>query len=103
ATTVAASVAELLDQLFAALTFYLRRGNPINPLCASAPSMLASIPMYGPIVALLGIAYVQFSPWVLPLFLGPALAAQRLYALYQDQRRLADDLISVNEQLEAAN
>ena len=103
ATTVAASVAELLDQLFAALTFYLRGHNPISALRASAPTMLASIPMYGPIVALLGIAYVQFSPWVLPLFLAPALAAQRLFALYQDQRRLADDLITVNERLEAAN
>jgi putative nucleotidyltransferase with HDIG domain len=103
ATTVAASVAELLDQLFAGLTFYLRGGNPIEPLRASAPTMLASIPMYGPIVTLLGIAYVQFSPWVLPLFLAPALAAQRLFALYQEQRRLADDLISVNERLEAAN
>jgi putative nucleotidyltransferase with HDIG domain len=103
ATTVAATIAELLDQVFAGLTFYLRGGNPVVPLRASAPTMLAAIPMYGPIVALLGIAYVQFSPWVLPLFLAPALAAQRLFALYQEQRRLADDLISVNEQLEAAN
>src|SRR5204862_2460555 len=100
---VAAAIAELLDQIFAALTFFLRGGNPINPLRASAPTMIASIPMYGPIVALLGIAYVQFSPWVLPLFLAPALAAQRLFMLYQDQRRLADDLKSVNERLEAAN
>src|SRR4029079_9022497 len=103
ATVVAATVAELLDQVFAALTFYLRGGNPIEPLRASAPTMLASIPMYSPIVALLGIAYVQFSTWVLPLFLAPTLAAQRLFALYQDQRRLADDLTSVNERLEAAN
>ena len=103
ATTVAAVIAEVLDQVFAALTFYMRGGNPIKPLMASAPPMLASIPMYGPIVALLGIAYVQYSAWVLPLFLGPALAAQRLFVLYQDQRRLADDLISVNERLEAAN
>src|SRR5439155_10912265 len=50
-----------------------------------------------------GIAYVEFSAWVLPLFLAPTLAAQRLFALCQDQRRLADDLISVNERLEAAN
>ena len=33
----------------------------------------------------------------------PALAAQKLFALYQDQRRLADDLLSVNERLERAN
>jgi putative nucleotidyltransferase with HDIG domain len=33
----------------------------------------------------------------------PSLAAQRLFVLYQDQRRLADDLASVNQQLERAN
>jgi len=103
ATTVAAAIAEPLDQALAALTFFLRGGNPIEPVRTSAPTMLASIPLYGPIVALLGIAYVQFSPWVLPLFLAPALAAQRLFALYQEQRRLTEDLISVNEKLEAAN
>ncbi|HEY3921670.1 MAG TPA: HD-GYP domain-containing protein [Gaiellaceae bacterium] len=103
ATIVAAFVAELLDHLFAALTFYLRGGDPVNALKASVPTMVASIPMYGPIVALLGIAYVEFSAWVLPLFLGPTLAAQRLFALYQDQRRLTDDLSLANERLEAAN
>jgi putative nucleotidyltransferase with HDIG domain len=103
ATVVAAFVAELLDQLFAALTFFLRGGNPGNALRASVPTMVASIPLYGPIVALLAIAYVQFSPWVLPLFLAPTLAAQKLFALYQDQRRLTDDLSAVNHRLEEAN
>jgi putative nucleotidyltransferase with HDIG domain len=103
ATTVAATVAEGLDQLFAALTFFLRGGNAGAALKASAPTMVASIPMYAPVVALLGIAYIEFSPWVLPLFLAPTLAAQRLFALYQEQRRLTEDLSAVNERLEAAN
>ena len=103
ATTVAAVIAEVLDQQFAVLTLYLRGGDPVAALRASAPAMLAAIPMYSPIVALLGIAYVDFSPWVLPLFLAPTLAAQRLFALYQDQRRLTDDLSVANERLEAAN
>jgi putative nucleotidyltransferase with HDIG domain len=67
------------------------------------PTMLASIPMYAPVVAMLGVAYVEFSSWTLPLFLGPTLTAQRLFALYQEQRRLADDLGAVNARLEAAN
>jgi putative nucleotidyltransferase with HDIG domain len=103
ATTVAASVAELLDQLFAVLTLYLRGGDAPRALRASAPTMVASIPLYAPIVALLGVAYIEFSPWVLPLFLAPTLAAQRLYALYQEQRRLTEDLSAVNERLAAAN
>jgi putative nucleotidyltransferase with HDIG domain len=103
ATTVAASVAEVLDQFFAALTFYLRGGKAGSALKASVPTMVASIPMYAPIVAGLGIAYIEWSPWVLPLFLAPTLAAQRLFALYQEQRRLADDLSAVNVRLEDAN
>jgi putative nucleotidyltransferase with HDIG domain len=43
------------------------------------------------------------SPWTLPLFLVPALAAQRSFILYQDQRRLAGDLARANEHLERAN
>jgi putative nucleotidyltransferase with HDIG domain len=39
----------------------------------------------------------------MPLFLVPALAAQRLFAMYQDQRELAEDLASVNRRLESAN
>jgi putative nucleotidyltransferase with HDIG domain len=37
------------------------------------------------------------------LFLVPALAAQRLFILYHDQRTLAEDLASANERLERAN
>jgi putative nucleotidyltransferase with HDIG domain len=37
------------------------------------------------------------------LFFVPALAAQRLFTLYQEQRRLASDLLRVNERLERAN
>ena len=37
------------------------------------------------------------------MFFIPALAAQRLFSLYQEQRRLAVDLLSVNDRLERAN
>jgi putative nucleotidyltransferase with HDIG domain len=48
-------------------------------------------------------AYVELSPWTLPLFFAPALAAQRLYGMYQEQRRLADDVQQANVRLERAN
>jgi hypothetical protein len=47
--------------------------------------------------------YVRVSPWTLALFLVPAMAAQRLYGLYQEQRQLAVDLSEANETLERAN
>jgi putative nucleotidyltransferase with HDIG domain len=65
--------------------------------------ILASLPLYAPVVSLLAFAYEGISGWTLPLFLAPAMAAQRLSVLYQDQRRLTDDLVSVNTRLERAN
>jgi putative nucleotidyltransferase with HDIG domain len=65
--------------------------------------MVSSVPLYAPLVTVLAIAYRDLSPLSLLMFFIPALAAQRLFALYQEQRRLADDLLSVNERLERAN
>jgi putative nucleotidyltransferase with HDIG domain len=64
---------------------------------------IASVPLYGPAVGLLAIAYRDISPWTLPLFFGPALAAQRWFLMYQGQRQLAGELKAANEQLRAAN
>ena len=65
--------------------------------------MVSSVPLYAPLVTVLAIAYRDISPLSLLMFFVPALAAQRLFALTQEQRRLADDLLSVNERLERAN
>ena len=62
-----------------------------------------SVCLYTPIVAALAVAYTDVSPWTLPLFFLPALAAQRLFGLYQEQRQLADQLVDANADLEKAN
>jgi putative nucleotidyltransferase with HDIG domain len=49
------------------------------------------------------VGYQQVSPWTLPLFLAPALAAQRSFLMYQDQRRLTENLTEANLRLERAN
>jgi putative nucleotidyltransferase with HDIG domain len=103
ATVTAAVVAEPLDLAFAAITLRLRGGNVGPFLRTFSPIIVAAVSFYAPIVALLAVAYSQVSPWTLALFFVPALAAQRLFALYQEQRRLADDLTEANERLEAAN
>ena len=103
ASLVGAVTGEALDVLFAALTARVR-GRPIRDVMRTfVPVVLTSAPVYAPIVALLAFMYVRISPWTLALFLVPAMAAHRLYALYQEQRQLAVDLSQANETLERAN
>jgi putative nucleotidyltransferase with HDIG domain len=94
---------EVVDLGFVCLTTRLR-ALPVKPLArVLLPVTLLSVPLYAPLVGLLALAYEHISPWSLPLFLVPAIAAQSLYRLYQDQRRLAQDLGLVNQRLERAN
>ena len=103
ASLVGAVVGEALDVLFAAVTSRVR-GRPMSETIRSfVPVVLASAPVYAPVVALLGFMYIRVSPWTLALFLVPAMAAQRLYGLYQEQRQLASDLSVANKTLAAAN
>jgi putative nucleotidyltransferase with HDIG domain len=104
ATLVGALISQSLDAGFAAFALRLRRRAGMKEtLHAIAPLALAAIPLYAPIVAFLVFAYERLSPLTLPLFFVPALAAQRLFALYQDQRRLTGELVTANEALERAN
>jgi putative nucleotidyltransferase with HDIG domain len=99
----AALTAQILDIAFAAALSKVRGQDALGLVRTLAPLALASVPLYAPVVALLVAGYELVSPWTLPLFLVPALAAQRSFVLYQDQRRLSGDLATANEHLERAN
>jgi putative nucleotidyltransferase with HDIG domain len=104
AALVGACVAETLDVAFTAITHRVRRNGPMrNVVRLLAPLVAASVPMYASVVALLAVAYSELSPWTLPLFAVPALAAQRLFLLYREQRELAEELLHANTRLERAN
>jgi putative nucleotidyltransferase with HDIG domain len=105
ATAAAAVCTQVLDLAFAALVFSLRgHGSPLAALRETGPLSLTGLPLYVPAVALLAWGYVERDAWwVLPLFLAPALAAQRSFVLYQAERKLAGDLAEVNRHLERAN
>ncbi|HZT90647.1 MAG TPA: HD-GYP domain-containing protein [Gaiellaceae bacterium] len=101
---VAATVAIVADASFVAITNVFRgHGGYIEcvryGLSVTGPSAL----FYSPAVAFLVLAYKDISPWTIPLFFAPALAAQRWFLMYQEQRRLVAELGGVNEQLRAAN
>ncbi len=102
-TAAGAIAAELTDVSFTALTAKIR-GNDVNELIQIlVPIAFASVLFYAPLVGLLAAAYEDISSLTLPLFLAPALAAQRLFGLYQEQRRLTEELSTANVRLERAN
>jgi putative nucleotidyltransferase with HDIG domain len=104
ASAAAALCTQVLDLAFAAVVYTLRgHGSPLAVLRDIGPLALMAFPVYVPGVALLAFGYETVSPWILPLFLAPALAAQRSFVLYQAERRLASDLALVNTHLERAN
>jgi putative nucleotidyltransferase with HDIG domain len=104
ATALGALALELADTAFAALTSIVRgNGDTISIVRATAQLTVAAVPVYAPLVGLLVVAYEEVSPWTLPLFMTPTLAAQRLYSLYFEQRHLAEDVLAINARLERAS
>jgi putative nucleotidyltransferase with HDIG domain len=86
-----------------AITAALRRNGYLEPVRAMAQLVFATVPLYTPLIAALAYAYRELSPWTLLLFFLPALAAQRLLTLYEEQRELASNLAKANQRLERAN
>jgi putative nucleotidyltransferase with HDIG domain len=94
----------VFDVAFSVLTYKVKNNGPASDvLRAAVPVVGPVVPLWMPLVALLGYSYQQVSPWTLLLFSLPALAAHRSFVLYQEQRRLTTDLRAVNDRLEGAN
>jgi len=96
ATLISAVVAEVLDMASAAGTSRVRGRSMSSVFRTLGPILLTSVPAYGPVVAILALAYEEVSPWTTPLFFIPALAAQRLFGMYQSQRNLTERLEDAN-------
>jgi putative nucleotidyltransferase with HDIG domain len=104
AVIVAAATEGVCDVLLNSMTVAMRRsGSPRTTSWALGRLLLFSLPFYAPMVAALAYAYVEISPWTVAFFAVPALAAQRLLGLYQDQRVLTERVIAANERLERAS
>lgn len=104
AAAAAATTAAVADALFTSMNWVLRGRGAWGVAFRDVMGVnAASVPIYSTAVALLALAYRDISPWTLPLFFAPAVAAQRWFVMYQEQRRLTEDLRLANSQLEAAN
>ena len=104
AVAAAAIVEAVGDITLNAITTALRRTASFKDTAkAMARLMLSTVPLYTPVIAALAYTYRELSPWTVLLFFVPALAAQRLLTMYQEQARLVADLGAVNERLERAS
>ena len=103
ATFAAMAAAEASDFLFAITTSQVRRRSMQELARRIGPVALTSFLVYAPVVVALVVAYTRVSPLTILLFVVPTLAFQRLYALYQRERTLSDELRTVNETLAEAN
>lgn len=102
--SLVASVADLLaDGFFSAVTGAIRRVKAVEVLRAVSSLFLLTVPLYVPVLALFVYGYHAYSLRVVVVFFIPALAAQRLLHLYQEERVASRRLAAANERLRSAN
>ena len=103
AVAVAAVVQAGGDIVLNGLTVAVRRSGSVRETARAIARLTAStLPLYTPVLAVLVYAYLELSPWTVLLFFVPAVAAQRLLVLYQEQRQLVSELAKANSRLEAS-
>lgn len=103
-TALGALTLVVLDIGFSLLTRKIKtNGSAIDLIRTVAPAVIPAMALWAPVVGLLAFVYQEISPWTLPLFFVPALAAHRSFVLYQQQRRLTEDLLEANQLLQGAN
>ena len=99
ATLAAALTAYLADAAFCALTLRLRGTGGLDDVVRTAPMLGVSFGLYAPVIALFTFGLSSLTEWAAALFLVPVFTAQRLFVLYQGQKRLSDDLSEANSRL----
>jgi putative nucleotidyltransferase with HDIG domain len=104
ATSIAAVVDYALDFVLNGITLVLRGTGSIRGLARTAgPVVLTAIPLYTSLVGVLAYTYMELTPWSAALFFIPAIAAQRLFVMYREQRQALTELGEANARLERAN
>jgi putative nucleotidyltransferase with HDIG domain len=104
AVALAAITDAAIDATLGALTVTIRGSGSWGAFMRSMRSiMLATVPLYTPLLALLVYAYQELAVWSVFFFFGPAFAAQRFYRLYQEEREATRQLSDANAALARAN
>jgi len=102
--SLAGSVAFLAaEAAFLVTTAWVRKYQVPEALREISSVAVLTIPLYVPVVALFVYGYHRYSLYLVLVFFLPALAAQRLLHLYQQEKVVSDDLAAANERLRRAS
>jgi len=100
----AAAITEAFaDGALTSCTAFVRQNDVRETTRSVIGLQLGALPLYTPVLGVLAYSYEHVSPWLVLFFFAPALAAQRLFLLYQEQRNLAEGLRGAYQRLERAN
>jgi putative nucleotidyltransferase with HDIG domain len=77
----------------------VRRADVLEFIRSITSVSLLTVPLYVPILALFVYGYHLYSLRLVSIFFLPALAAQRLLHLYQQEKAVSNDLAAANERL----
>jgi putative nucleotidyltransferase with HDIG domain len=104
ATAAATAVCFAVDLAVTALTLVIRGSGRARDVVREAlPVAAFGTVLYSGVVAVLAYAYLELTPLSAALFIIPAIAAQRLFAVTRRQRDALQKLEAANLQLERAN
>jgi putative nucleotidyltransferase with HDIG domain len=105
AAVAAAAFAEvIIDAVLGATTGALRGiASFRTTLQLVKPVLLATVPLYTPVVVLLIYACHEISEWSVIFFVAPAFAAHRFHSLYREESDARQALDEVNSRLQRAN
>lgn len=102
-SSLVASVVDLATEgALVGVTAWARRANVFEFLSIISVSLL-TVPLYVPVLALFVYGYHLYSLRLVLIFFLPALAAQRLLHLYQQEKVVSHDLAAANERLRRAS
>ncbi len=92
------------ESIISSLTVAIRGvNNLLAQFIDTAKLMSVGLLVYVPVIAGLAYVYDTVSPWAVVLFIGPAIAAQRFFVLYRDQKNTATELNKAIDRLERVN
>jgi putative nucleotidyltransferase with HDIG domain len=102
--SLVASIADLgTEGALLGMTAWVRGMNIPDVLRTISSVSLLTVPLYVPVLALFVYGYQVYSLWLVLIFFIPALAAQRLLNLYQQEKVVSRDLAAANERLRRAS
>ena len=104
ATAAATAVCFAVDLAVTTLTLLIRgTGRARDVVREALPIAAAGTLLYSGVVAVLAYAYLELTPLSAALFIIPAIAAQRLFAVTRRQHEALQDLEAAYQHLERAN